>query len=215
MGILNRLATKTWSFRSRVYLQHLQKRLKNREFSLITNDCVGGVICHNLNMPFLSPTVNLWMTAEDYLVFLSDLPYFLSCPVEEIHEEGINYPIGLLRKGTETVKLFFMHYECFEQAVEKWTSRAKRVLFDRLYIILDYPADQASEAQQEQIKERFQKLPYPNKVMLTKSSGLHGADIVNLPFYEHFTPGLILKRRNDRTVKRYLDDFDYVGFLNR
>ena len=133
MGILNRLATKTWSFRSRVYLQHLQKRLKNREFSLITNDCVGGVICHNLNMPFLSPTVNLWMTAEDYLVFLSDLPYFLSCPVEEIHEEGINYPIGLLRKGTETVKLYFMHYESFEQAVEKWTSRAKRVLFDRLY----------------------------------------------------------------------------------
>lgn len=181
---------------------------------MITNNCIGGVICHNLNMPFLSPTVNLWIPAEDYLHFLEDLPYYLNCPIEEIHEEGITYPIGAMYKDTEVVRLYFMHYDSFESAVEKWNARAKRVRFDNLYIIMDYPASQ-DDLQQERIKESFDSLPYEHRILLTKTTGLHGPKIVNLRVYDQeYTPGLILKRKNDFTVKRYLDDFDYVSFLN-
>lgn len=215
MGIKNRLAAKTWTLRSNLYSKHLRRKLKNHDFSLITNNCVGGVICHNLNMPFRSPTVNLWMTSNEFLRFVNDLPYYLNCPVEEIHEEGISYPIGLLRRGEETVRLYFMHYDSFAQAVEKWSARAKRVDFNHLYIILDYPAHSSSPEQQAQIKETFDTLPYLHKVMLTKPDGVHGQGIVNMEVYnKDYTPGLILTRKGDYSVKRYLDDFDYVSFLN-
>lgn len=215
MSIKSRLAAKSLTLRYNLYLKYLRRRLKNHDFSLLTNNCVGGVICHNLNMPFLSPTVNLWMPVNDFLCFLNDLPYYLNCPVEEMHEDGISYPIGLLRHGEETVRLYFMHYDSFAQAVEKWSVRAKRVDFNHLYIILDYPANSSSLEQQAQVKKCFDSLPYSHKVMLTKKAGVHGQGIVNLEVYDKdYVPGLILKRKSDFSVKRYLDDFDYVHFLN-
>ena len=37
-----------------------RKRLKNRSFSLVTNNCIGGIISHDMHLRFLSPTVNLF-----------------------------------------------------------------------------------------------------------------------------------------------------------
>ena len=41
------------------YKQKLIKRLKNKNFTLITNNCTGGVIYNRLGLKFLSPTIKL------------------------------------------------------------------------------------------------------------------------------------------------------------
>ena len=45
-------------------------RLKNDNFTIITNSCIGGVMYHKLGKRFLSPTVNLWMYDEDFYKFV-------------------------------------------------------------------------------------------------------------------------------------------------
>lgn len=34
-------------------------RLQNKDFSIISNHCMGGIISHDLGLEFKSPTVNL------------------------------------------------------------------------------------------------------------------------------------------------------------
>lgn len=57
---------------------HMRNALKNRDFSIICSNCVGGVIYHELNLPFLSPTINLFIKPSDYIKFVSNLNFYLT-----------------------------------------------------------------------------------------------------------------------------------------
>ena len=36
-----------------------KKRLKNKDFTLLTPNCLAGIIYHNLGLQFSSPTINI------------------------------------------------------------------------------------------------------------------------------------------------------------
>ena len=191
-------------------------RLRNRDFSLITNNCIAGIIYHDLGLPFLTPTINLFFENEDFFRFAGHLEHYLSCEMEELHRPGISYPLGLLRRGAETVTVHFMHYDSFEQAAAKWKERAARVNPDNLYLIFEYPAvDESPEAQQA-VKARFDALPWARKVLLTKKhSALSGQEVRRLGFYEEdYYPGKFVAPNRRMPWRRYLDGFDYISFFN-
>lgn len=192
-------------------------RLHNRDFSLITNNCIAGIIYHDLGLPFLTPTVNLFFEDDDFFRFTGDLDYYLNCEVEELREAGVSYPVGLLRRGEETVKIHFMHYVSFQQAASKWKERASRVRLDNLYVIFEYPATEETEEQQLDVKKQFDAIPCPRKVMLTKKrSPLSGNDVCCLDFYEQdYYPGKFIAPNKRLPCRRYLDSFDYITFFNQ
>ncbi|HEM5503957.1 DUF1919 domain-containing protein [Streptococcus suis] len=181
---------------------------KNEEpCSIISSNCVGGVILHELGMPFNTPTINLYMEPKSYLTFVSNLQYYLKVPLEE-KEVNLGYPVGHLN---DEVTIHFLHYENFSQAKYKWEERAKRVNFNRLYFIL---TDRDGLTQEDAV--RFDNLPYENKVLLACSDfpgikNIHnfgpnyreGESIVDLCQYKSWFSG-----------RRYIDDFDYVDFIN-
>ena len=113
-------------FYNKYYLPTVINRLRlknknhNKHFSLFTANCIGGYIYHQLNVNFLSPTINLMILQPDYL----SLDF-----VEIKNTEGC--PKG--RLGDIVVN--FTHYQNFSQAVSAWKRRSKRVDFDNLYII--------------------------------------------------------------------------------
>lgn len=41
------------------------RNLKCTDFSIISSDCTGGVLSHDLNLQFLSPTINMFFSAQD------------------------------------------------------------------------------------------------------------------------------------------------------
>lgn len=43
-----------------------RNRLINQDFSLLCNNCNGGVICHDLGLQFRSPTVNLFFYSDHF-----------------------------------------------------------------------------------------------------------------------------------------------------
>lgn len=73
-----------------------RKKLKNSDFTIISSNCVGGVIYHDLGLQFKSPTINLWFKPKDYLKFLSDLDKYLEMELSEETDKDVDYPVGLL-----------------------------------------------------------------------------------------------------------------------
>ena len=110
----------------------------------------------------------------------------------------------------------FMHYKSFHEAVAKWKERAERVRKDNLYVIFEYPAVDATASRQQEMKQRFDSIPFEHKVMLTrKTSPLTGDNIQHLRFYEKdYYPGKFIAPDKRFPIRRYLDRFHYISFFN-
>ena len=54
-----------------------KKQLKSTDFTIISNNCWGGMIYESYNLPKESPTVGMFFMAKDYIEFLSDLKGYI------------------------------------------------------------------------------------------------------------------------------------------
>ncbi len=147
----------------------VKKSIKNKNFSIISNNCWAGRVYQYLDMPYLSPTAGLYFFAPDYIKFVSDLRRYLDTPLRFINPEESKYydeikkrnqtdkPIGIL----DDVEIIFLHYKTKEEAEEKWNRRKERVNFNNL-IIKFSRMDLCTEKEIEQ----FDTLPFKNKFVL-------------------------------------------------
>jgi len=162
-----------------------------------------------MGLPYNSPTVGLYFDNDGFIEFAENLKYYLKCEPEEIYEDQMDFPVGILRRGDKQIKLYFMHYDSFETAKEKWMRRASRVNFDDLCIVMEHPLPLCED---EVLYKRFKELPYQNKRILTGKTDFEDEIIVKLDLYDDYKPGKILTFK-DR-FRRYLYDWDYISFLN-
>lgn len=93
----------------------LQRRLTNHGMTVISANCVGAFILHDLGEPFNSPFVNLYLSPKDFIRYLQNIPFYQQQTlVFEKTEKP--YPVGKLADIT----LYFMHYHSEQEAREKW-----------------------------------------------------------------------------------------------
>lgn len=127
--------------------------------SIISRSCFGGILYHQLGLPFQSPTINMFWEEEDYYKLLSDLRGYMDKPLDFIkwgsNKEGKEYPICSLGD----IQVLMNHYETYEEAELKWNLRKKRINYDNLFIV--------NFTQSEYWAEKFSKLPYKKKVCFT------------------------------------------------
>ena len=169
MDILRKIVDKTKKYRELSYRLLLRLALKNKDFSIISNNCWGGGVYEDLNIPYKTPFVGLFIMAPDYIKLLKNLKYYISLPltfVEESKYERINieregqhgfYPIGKL----EDIEIFFMHYASKEEALEKWERRKARINWNNLYIKLCDNDFCTYELAKEFDGLKFKKYEYP------------------------------------------------------
>ncbi len=194
-----------------------RKRLKNMNPTIISSNCNGAVILHDLGLRLNTPTVNAGMSPKDYIKFLKNLGYYLSQELIEITENKDKYYLGELRgdqKGYYIAHLgdlvvFFGHYKSFEQAKCKWQERVKRVNKNNIFIMMT----DRDGCTYDDIKE-FDKLTYKNKVIFTnkKYEEIKSSYYIK-GFEDKESVGVLIWYKN-RFGKRYIDDFDYVRWLN-
>ena len=154
-------------FRIRRYF--VRRAVKERDFTIISNNCWGGRTYQYFDMPYLSPTVGLYFYSEDYLKFVSDLHYYLNIPLKFISASQSKYYEELKKRGQtekvigvlDDVEIVFLHYKSEEEALEKWNRRKARINFNN--VILKYSWSNLCE---ENHLEMFDNLPFDNKIML-------------------------------------------------
>lgn len=136
------------------------KKFTNSDITILCNNCIGGIILHDLKQKFNTPTVNLYFHAPDYIAFLERLEHYLNTEItfsyySKYDAECRSYPVGKI----DDIEMHFVHYKDFEEAKEKWTTRAKRVNFEKIFVI---GSDKGYFT--PDLLTRFLKLPYKNKV---------------------------------------------------
>lgn len=175
--------------------------------TIITSNCIGGYISHYLKLRFMSPTVNLFIVPSDYVKMLKDFDKYFdpNAPIVQVKTKK-RYPVGEIYG----CKIYFMHYKNFEIAVNKWRERCARINKDALYIMMT----DRDGCTQEDMKA-FDALDYKNKVLFT----CRKYDDIDSSFYirgfEKRESVGHLHSVMSITGRRYIDQFDYVEFLNR
>lgn len=184
-----------------------RERLRNKNFTIISNDCTGGTIYHDLQMRFDSPTVNLYIGANDYIKFVSNLQYYLALDMEPTQQNKYDYPCARLGD----IVLHLVHYNSVEEASECWNIRKKRIHVDNIFFIMN-----DRNGCTERDLEMFMALPFPNKLFYTAHSEWKKKfpEVCWLKCFSQEPSVGIMTAYRGLTVKRYYDFFDYVSWLN-
>ncbi|MGN0572519.1 MAG: DUF1919 domain-containing protein [Acutalibacteraceae bacterium] len=207
--VKNKIKNYIWQRNRKRINEKNREMLKNKDISIISMNCTGGILSHDLGLQFKSPTVNLFFRSEDFIKFCENLEYYLSidefvkCNDPLIIEER-TYPIAHLGDLT----LFLVHYHSVEEAQEKWNERKKRIDPNNIVIM-----NTDREGMTDELKDRFEKLPY-RKVMFTHLPDDKHPSCFYIKGYEDSSCVGIVTDHDTWDGKRPIDQFDYVRFLN-
>lgn len=110
---------------------YVSKYNLENDFSIISCNCLGGLMYHDLKMQFLSPTINLFIETPDFIKFCLNLNEYIRLELVE-DKTFSKYPIGVLGD----IKIHFLHYENFYSARTNWNKRKERINFDKIFVII-------------------------------------------------------------------------------
>ncbi|MDE6416730.1 MAG: DUF1919 domain-containing protein [Duncaniella sp.] len=160
-----------------------RRRLRNRSVSIISNNCWGGFMMKECNIPFNTPFVGLFMFDEDYISMLehpevlkSELRFISRRESRHKITEPKDYPIAVIGDGLE---IHFLHYNSEEEARMKWNRRVGRIDFDNLIVKFG-----DEDGPRRDLLERFDKLPYKCKVAFTGKDYPGISSAVTVPYYK-------------------------------
>ena len=136
-------------------LKQMKERLINHDFSLISSNCCGGILSHDLGLKFNSPTVNLYFSAPDFVLFCEGLEKNLKKEPVFLETAAEGYPICAI----DDIRIHAMHYTSYEDFLICWQRRAKRVRLDNTFIMMT-----DRDGFTDSLLPRIAKLPYPKVV---------------------------------------------------
>lgn len=148
-----------------------RKRLRYPNFTIISNNCWGGVISEYFDIQKNSPTVGLYFYAEDYIKFVYNLKWYISQTLQIIPTKTSRYYINLVETGVDNsivgtiddIEIIFLHYTTPEDAINKWNRRCERINWEHLFIKFS----EMNLCSERDLK-LFDALPFKNKVMFTR-----------------------------------------------
>ena len=197
-------------FRDKLINPRYRKRLKNKDFSIISNDCIGGVICKDLRCRFNSPTVNFYFSAEDYVKFASKYKEYLeNGKLVDVTKPGEKVKVAIEIEG-ESIIANAIHYKTADDFIEKWNQRKVRVNYDNCFFM----TNDRNGFTEEHLRA-FDSLPYKNKVCFVhKEYPQYGTAFYIKGSEKEDMVKTMTEYKRKLGIKRRYDDFDFVSWLN-
>ena len=188
---------------------------RNRDFTIISRDCIGGMLYHQYGLRFLSPTINLFLEVEDFNIFCLYLKDYLEADLVRVENAEISYPIGqLIPKSTKikSIVLNFMHYESFEEAYKKWNERKKRINWKNIYVINNCTSEKYEHILTPEIIKDFNSIPYKKMIFVRRKLGFDGEYVMHTN--KQGFPSHVLDRKNN-SYKYGFNQFNFNRFFNK
>ena len=163
-------------------------------------------MCHDVGIPFNTPTVNLWINCDDFLTYMENIQELLLADIIEIPDGSSSCPVGILGGR---VTIHFTHYSNFIEARDTWNRRRCRVDTNNLFVVMSDNSNISDES-----IERFKRLPF-TKIMLVNSprkAALLGDCGFNVT--GDFSNGFNITDFSGLIGKRNFYQFDFVSWLN-
>lgn len=201
--MFHRAETKKW-----------RTRLQLSDITLISQNCIGGCIYHDLGLEFSSPTINLFIEGEDFCRFVENLKYYLNVPAKEAGyrqhaTSGKVYPLITV----SDVLVHALHYESCENAVSAWNRRSRRSNLDNVYVI----ANSWNLLERRELIYRILKTPYPKVVFSDIAYDDENVFVLSDDVWRRDEGGIVrpdLTSWSESGFRYYEQIFDFVGWIN-
>ena len=142
MKFMNSIANYLWKVPRKVlysvHKMNLRKQIQFTEISIISQNCIGGVIYSIIGQKFLSPTVNMFVEDDNFIKIVNNLEYYLSVEAKPLMEEFVDPINGSIRYPKiciDDIEMCCLHYKNCREAIEAWERRKKRVNYDKVFVI--------------------------------------------------------------------------------
>lgn len=161
-------------FFKKIRALRLKKIHCDKQVTIISNNCLAGLMYHDVHSRFYSPTINSFIGSEDFVYFCENLKYFIKNGHLENKPSKVTYPVAtLFAKDLKPITIYFMHYSSFEEAKNKWDSRCKRFLNKRVVILF-----QKNKQDSDEIVKRIKNLQFDTFVL----SGENSVDVCYIKY---------------------------------
>ena len=155
-----------------------RKKLINDKFTIISNNCWGGFAYQSYGIQYNTPTIGMFIVAEDYLKFIENLDYYLSIDkfkeikpqkskwykeLKNISKYG-EYPIAKLGD----IELHLLHYSSIKKAENDWNRRKNRIIKNKTL----FKFSEMNLCEEKDII-KFQELKLQNKICFISSKFKH------------------------------------------
>jgi len=190
-------------------------KIRNKDFTIISNNCWGGNVYQSLGMKYNSPTVGLYFYADEYIKFVKQIDYYMQqdlkfIPINESKyceniirvNNSINCPIGIL----DDVEMVFFHYKDESEALEKWNRRSKRINWNNIL----FKFNDQNLCMDHHLHE-FDKLPYKNKICFTAKE--HSNIKTCVQFKEYKNSEYVINDTKESIYKKYVNVYKLLNNL--
>ena len=162
------------------------KRLKNKNFSIICNNCWAGNIYQATGIKYLTPTIGLFFYMPCYIKFLENFNYYLNVKLRFIKQSKYEIVNNIRRKewypiaDLGGIEIQFLHYNSEEDANNKWEKRKKRINKDNLLFV-----GSERDLCTEKLIRRYQNLPFKNKLFFTANRYDNDRSLIQIKEFEN------------------------------
>ena len=187
-------------------------RLNKTDFSIISNNCFGGIFYRNNSLEYLSPTCGLFFMSDEYIKFIYNMNYYLKIDdIKRITIDESKYSdylkliqySGVIGK-IDDLEIMFLHYKNIDEAKRKWNRRKKRINFNRII----FKFNDQNLCTYENLK-RFNDFKAQNKICFT-SKKYKDIDSIQIKKYKKYSYVL-----NDANPKDYKKSFNFYKYINQ
>lgn len=67
------------------------KKIKNKNLTIISNNCWGGIFYRNNNLEDLSPTLGMFFMSDEYIKFIYEMKKYISAEINFVSIEDSKY----------------------------------------------------------------------------------------------------------------------------
>ncbi len=158
--------------------------LKNKDFTIISNNCWGGFVYQRYNLPYRTPFLGLFLPAPCFIELLEDFENNMKKDLHFIAAKDSayffkrkrivkEYPIALLG---DKIEIHFLHYKTPNDAREAWNRRKKRINPNNIL----FKFAEMDWCTPELIK-RFDNLKFKHKICFTANNYPNCKSTLKLP----------------------------------
>ena len=114
------------------------QNFNQEDFTLLANDCTGAILLNRLGKRFMTPTVNLYFpNLLEFLLFVTRIEEYSQLPLKEYPQSEKSWPFGILHGSVGDIVIGLMHYQSFSEGKIKWEMRCRRIIFERIVVVLN------------------------------------------------------------------------------
>ena len=188
-----------------------QKKLKNKNFSIISNNCFGGIIYRNNHLLYKYHKGLFVVLAHEYIKFIYNIrKYINDVEIEEVKIENSKYFQYLKEKNytgiigkIDDIEICFLHYTDIKEVNEKWNRRSKRINWNNII----YKFNDQNLCTYKELKE-FDDFKAKNKICFTAKK-YKDLNTIQLKKYEKYE--YVLSDTRPKDYKEELDIYDYIN----